>query len=86
MKKKVVVTGVGAVTPVGINWEESWKGLCKGESGVDEIASFDASTFPVRFAGEVNGFHPPRILEEKGLFFTTEMLDGDEQDGADGTR
>ena len=67
MKRKVVVTGVGAVTPVGMDWEESWRGLCQGQSGVDEIRSFDASTFPVQIAGEVNGFHPPEILEEKGL-------------------
>jgi 3-oxoacyl-[acyl-carrier-protein] synthase II len=54
--RRVVITGLGAVSPLGSTLDETWKGIAAGQSGVREIALFDASTFPVRFASEVKGF------------------------------
>jgi 3-oxoacyl-[acyl-carrier-protein] synthase II len=54
--RRIVVTGLGAVTPVGVGAGELWEALKAGRSGISPIASFDASTFPVRIAGEVHGF------------------------------
>jgi len=58
----VVVTGVGAVTPLGLNAKETWEAMVAGSSGVGEITNFDASGFPVRIAGEVKGFAPETIF------------------------
>jgi 3-oxoacyl-[acyl-carrier-protein] synthase II len=55
-KRRVVVTGVGAVTPLGNTAEETWEAICKGESGVGAITRFDASDFSTRIAAEVKGF------------------------------
>jgi len=55
-KRRVVVTGLGAVTPVGLNVEESWKNILAGKTGIAPITHFDASAFAVRFAGEVKDF------------------------------
>ena len=65
MKRRVVVTGVGAVTPLGIGVEKSWESLCQGKSGVGEITHFDASDFRTRVAGEVKGFNPLDFIEQK---------------------
>lgn len=54
--RRVVVTGVGIVSPVGITADETWQSITTGRSGVRSIALFDASTFPVQFAAEVKGF------------------------------
>jgi len=54
--RRIVVTGLGAVTPVGVGAGELWEALKAGRSGISPIASFDASTFSVRIAGEVHGF------------------------------
>ncbi len=56
MKKRVVVTGLGAVTPIGIGKDEFWNNLIAGKSGVGLITQFDATEFPVRIAGEVKDF------------------------------
>ncbi|MCP4716467.1 MAG: hypothetical protein GY868_15205, partial [Deltaproteobacteria bacterium] len=66
MERKIVITGMGAVTPLGNSVEETWRGVVAGRSGVGEVTQFDASTFPVRIAGEVHGFEPDlsRIPEE----------------------
>ena len=56
MPRRIVVTGLGAVTPVGVGAGELWEALKAGRSGISPIASFDASTFSVRIAGEVHGF------------------------------
>lgn len=63
--KRVVVTGVGAMTPLGIGAETSWQGLTAGRSGVRSISLFDASALSVRIAGEVPGFVPKDHLEVK---------------------
>ena len=59
--RRALVTGVGAITPVGLTARESWENLLAGVSGVGPIESFDASGLPVRIAGEVRGFAPAGI-------------------------
>jgi len=65
--RRVVVTGVGVVSPVGIGPREFWKSLCEGISGVGAITRFDASSYPVRIAAEVKGFDPLQYMEKKDL-------------------
>jgi 3-oxoacyl-[acyl-carrier-protein] synthase II len=60
-----VVTGMGAVTPLGLTVDETWAGLVAGRSGVALITLFDASSYPVRIAGEVKGFDPTRYMSFK---------------------
>ena len=64
-KRRVVVTGVGAVTPLGNTAAETWEAVCKGESGVGAITRFDASDFSTRIAAEVKGFEPEKFVEKK---------------------
>ncbi|NCO83701.1 MAG: beta-ketoacyl-[acyl-carrier-protein] synthase II [Nitrospirae bacterium CG_4_10_14_3_um_filter_44_29] len=64
-KRRVVVTGVGLVTPLGIGAEESWKGLIEGRSGIRKLTRFDASAFATQIAGEVEGFNPEDYIEPK---------------------
>jgi len=64
-KRRVVVTGVGAVTPLGNTAEETWEAICKGESGIGAITRFDASEFSTRIAAEVKGFIPETYIEKK---------------------
>ena len=59
---RIVITGMGAVTPVGIGVDNYWKNLIEGKSGVDVIKSFDASGLAVRIAGEVKNFNPSELL------------------------
>jgi 3-oxoacyl-[acyl-carrier-protein] synthase II len=63
--RRVVVTGLGLVSPVGIGVEESWTALVAGRSGIGPITLFDASTFPTRIAGEVKGFDPAKYMDRK---------------------
>jgi 3-oxoacyl-[acyl-carrier-protein] synthase II len=63
--KRVVVTGIGAITPLGNNLPDFWKGLVDGVSGADYITLFDASKFKTRFACEVKDFEPTQFLERK---------------------
>jgi len=65
MPRRVVVTGVGLVTPLGIGTEPTWAGLVAGRSGVATITRFDASGYPVRIAAEVRGFEPADWIEAK---------------------
>jgi 3-oxoacyl-[acyl-carrier-protein] synthase II len=63
--KRVVVTGIGAITPIGNTAAEFWSGLLNGVSGADPITLFDASKFKTRFACEVKGFDPVAYLDRK---------------------
>ncbi|MBO0794956.1 MAG: beta-ketoacyl-ACP synthase II [Ktedonobacteraceae bacterium] len=63
--KRVVITGMGLVTSLGHTVEETWQALCQGRSGVGPIENFDASEYPVTFAGEVRNFDASRYLERK---------------------
>ena len=65
MKRRVVVTGMGAITPVGNDVATTWRAITQGVSGGAPITKFDASTFPVRFACEIKGFDPLMYLERK---------------------
>jgi 3-oxoacyl-[acyl-carrier-protein] synthase II len=65
MKRRVVVTGLGAITPVGNDVATTWRALQQGVSGASGITKFDPSTFPVRFACEVKGFDPLKTMERK---------------------
>ena len=63
--KRVVVTGIGALTPIGNNTQDYWKGLLNGVPGADGITLFDASKFKTRFACELKGFDPLQYLDKK---------------------
>lgn len=65
--RRVVVTGLGALTPIGNNVEDFWTALLEGKSGAGPITSFDASLFKTRFACEVKGFNPTEVLGDRRL-------------------
>src|SRR5688500_18283340 len=65
MKRRVVVTGMGALTPVGNDVATTWKALNAGVSGSAPITKFDASTWPVRFACELKGFDVSQYMDRK---------------------
>ena len=66
-KTRVVVTGLGAVTPLGNSVPEYWRAVCEGRSGVGPITRFDPTRLDVRIAAEVKGFDPLRVIEKKDL-------------------
>lgn len=65
MARRVVITGLGLVTPIGNNVEDTWTALMNGRSGADYIRKFDASQFPVTFACEVKDFDPLKFIPKK---------------------
>jgi len=65
LERRVVITGVGLVTPLGIGVDETWTALCAGKSGIGEITRFDASTYATKIAAEVKNFHPEDFLQKK---------------------
>lgn len=65
MKKRVVITGLGTITPVGQNIAETWDNLLKGVSGFDLITRFDASSFSTKFAAEVKNYEPDKHFDPK---------------------
>lgn len=67
MKRRVVITGLGAITPIGNNVQEYWQNLIAGVNGIDYITKFDAKDFSVRIAGEVKNFNPENHFEKKDL-------------------
>ncbi|PYU94162.1 MAG: beta-ketoacyl-[acyl-carrier-protein] synthase II [Acidobacteria bacterium] len=67
MKRRVVITGVGLVTAVGVGTRETWSCLVKGKSGVGPITRFDTSDFPARIAAEVKSFDPAVFVEKKDV-------------------
>ena len=64
-KRRVVVTGIGMISPLGIGNEATWQGLLEGRSGIDRITKFDATAFACQIAGEVRGFEPEKWIEKK---------------------
>jgi 3-oxoacyl-[acyl-carrier-protein] synthase II len=66
-KKRVVVTGIGLVSPLGNTTEETWAGLIAGRSGVDYITRFDTSQHTIKFAAETKNFDPTKFIEKKEL-------------------
>lgn len=65
MKKRVVITGLGAVTPIGIGKDEFWQALLAGKSGIGKITRFDASEYTTQIAGEVKDFDPTKYIDKK---------------------
>jgi 3-oxoacyl-[acyl-carrier-protein] synthase II len=63
--RRAVITGIGALTPVGLSAPETWAGLLAGRSGVRPLTRFDASAFPVRIAADVPGFDPLQVMTRK---------------------
>ena len=63
--KRVVITGLGALTPVGNSAPETWRALVNGENGIAPITAFDASQYKTQFAGEVKGFDPTTVIDKK---------------------
>ena len=64
-KRRVVVTGIGMISPLGVGNEPTWNGLVEGRSGIGRITKFDASAFTCQIAGEVKGFEPEQWMEKK---------------------
>src|SRR4051794_25625879 len=64
-QRRVVVTGIGALTPLGLNVESSWDNMIQGRSGVGRVTAFDASEIDAQIAAEVKGFEPDTYLEKK---------------------
>jgi 3-oxoacyl-[acyl-carrier-protein] synthase II len=64
-RTRVVVTGMGAITPLGLSVEETWQGLVEGRSGISRITQFDPSPYPVQIMGEVKGFDPSAYMDPR---------------------
>src|SRR3989442_3076187 len=64
-KRRVVVTGLGAITPIGNTTDEFWEALRRGKSGIGPITKFDSTGYPTRIAGEVRGFDPLKFVDKK---------------------
>ena len=65
MKNRVVITGLGAVTPIGIGKDNFWTALVNGRNGIGRITRFDPAEFPCQLAGEVNDFNPDDFIDKK---------------------
>jgi len=66
-RRRVVVTGLGLITPLGIGVGPTWKALCEGQSGIGRITRFDPTGYPSQIAGEVKGFDPAAFIEKKEI-------------------
>ena len=62
---RVVITGLGSITPVGLNVQETWEAVAAGRSGIGPITQWDASDWPVRIAGEIKGFDPSQFIPRR---------------------
>lgn len=67
MKRRIVITGLGVVSSIGIGKDEFWKNLIAGKSGISDISLFDTSDYPIRRAGEVKNFEPSRFIPKNRL-------------------
>jgi 3-oxoacyl-[acyl-carrier-protein] synthase II len=67
MTRRVVVTGIGAITPLAIGADASWTAVCAGQCGIDALTLFDATDFNVRIAGEIKGWHATTHLSTKEI-------------------
>ena len=65
MERRVVITGLGAITPIGNNAEEFWKGIKEGKCGIDQITKFDTTNFKVKLAAEVKGYNPEEYFDKR---------------------
>ncbi len=71
MKRRVVITGIGIISPLGFGHEEFWKSLIEGRSGIAPITSIDVSNYPCKLAAEVKGLNPSDYLGDRGLRYLT---------------
>jgi len=67
MYKRVVITGLGVLTPVGNNVKDTWEALVEGKSGIDRITRFDVSNYPTQIAGEIREFDPSLLMDKKEI-------------------
>jgi len=67
VRRRVVVTGVGLISPLGVGTQANWDALCAGRSGIGTITHFDAAQFAARIAGEVKGFDPLQFIDKKDV-------------------
>ena len=74
VQNRVVVTGVGLISPVGIGTEETWAAILRGQSGIGSITLFDAKDHACRIAGEVKGFRPEAFLDRKDIKKTSRFI------------
>ena len=65
MEKRVVITGLGAISPIGNNVKDLWEGIKTGKCGIDEITAFDTTTFKTKLGAEVKGYDPLNYFEAK---------------------
>ena len=65
MERRVVITGLGAITPIGNTVEDFWNGIKEGKCGIDEITAFDTTDFKVKLAAEVKGYVPEEHFERR---------------------
>ena len=65
-RQRVVITGLGAITPLGLDVQDTWAGLLAGRSGIGKITGFDAAAYPCRIGGEVKGLAPADFLPLQG--------------------
>ena len=65
MERRVVITGLGALTPIGNNTEEFWNGIKEGKCGIDQITAFDTTNFKVKLAAEVKGYNPEDYFDKR---------------------
>src|SRR2546422_5759616 len=73
VERRVVVTGIGLVTPLAIGTKESWQAAIAGKSGVGPITRFDAKELPSRIAGEVKNFDPAQFMDKRSEEHTSEL-------------
>jgi len=66
-RRRVVITGLGMVTPLGTGVEKNWQAVVTGRSGIGPVSRFDVSDFPTRIAGEVKDFRPEHFIEKKEI-------------------
>lgn len=64
-KRRVVVTGLGAVTPLGLDVETTWKGIIEGKSGIGPLTRVNAEEYPAKVAAQINDFNPESIMDRK---------------------
>src|SRR5499433_4308547 len=65
--RRVVVTGLGLVTPLGTGVDKTWKAICAGQSGIGRITKFDPAGYDAQIAGEVKDFDPAHFIEKKDI-------------------
>ncbi|HEX9813026.1 MAG TPA: beta-ketoacyl-ACP synthase II [Burkholderiales bacterium] len=73
-KRRVAITGLGVVSPLGVGKEENWSGICGGRSGIRRISAFDAAAYPAQIAGEVKDFDPTAYLSDKEIRRTDRFI------------